>query len=303
MSHDPRAPRPTDDDEQEINLGRHWQAVVLRWWLVLALVVAGIVVGYLATLGGGRTYRAEAVVYLGQPLTPGGGAQVSSPSTQLALVDEIARAESTLRAAAAYAHTSVARLRGNVTTKAVSGITGAGKAGTAAPIAVVTVVDRAPLQAERATAYIAQAIVNRESGYVDTKIEQLNARLVYIGQQITRVQDTLALAEKGQQQVLAAKSLGTPEQALLLQNYNNLVVTGDGRLTSLEQDQFTLREFLKLAQDVEHANIETQPKAISIVARSRANSIIVGAIIGLLLGIVAALVWEPVMRRAGRKPA
>ena len=38
-----------------------------RWWLPVAGLVAGLIVGYVFTLGGNQVYEATATLYLGQP--------------------------------------------------------------------------------------------------------------------------------------------------------------------------------------------------------------------------------------------
>src|SRR5256885_16187084 len=70
----PRRPAmpPPDLADDEVDLGRYWASVAARWWLPLLGLVAGAIVGYLVAVGGGSTYRAQAVVSLGTP-PPGGG--------------------------------------------------------------------------------------------------------------------------------------------------------------------------------------------------------------------------------------
>src|SRR3954451_7033100 len=59
---------PDLDAETEVDLGRYGRSLLARWWLLLAGLVAGAVIGYLTTLGGTQFYRAQATVYMGQPL-------------------------------------------------------------------------------------------------------------------------------------------------------------------------------------------------------------------------------------------
>ncbi len=51
--------------EQEVDLGRYWHAIVERWWLPLVGLIAGALVGYLISLGGGQVWKASSNVYLG----------------------------------------------------------------------------------------------------------------------------------------------------------------------------------------------------------------------------------------------
>ena len=46
-------------------------ALLSRWWLLLLGLVVGAIIGYLSTLGGAQTFRAQAVTYMGQPLGSG----------------------------------------------------------------------------------------------------------------------------------------------------------------------------------------------------------------------------------------
>ena len=51
------------------------------------------------------------------------------------------------------------------------------------------------------------------------------------------------------------------------------------------------------AEEVERPQVLVPAAATKTTARSRRNSVVVAAFLGLVLGIIAALVWEPVMRR------
>src|SRR3954454_13847797 len=74
-------PQPDVDAEEELELGRYWSALAARWWLPVAGLIAGIVIGYLLSLGGHQVYQAKANVYLGQPLKPTGTGLIHRLST------------------------------------------------------------------------------------------------------------------------------------------------------------------------------------------------------------------------------
>jgi uncharacterized protein involved in exopolysaccharide biosynthesis len=61
-------PVPDVDAEEELELGRYWNALIVRWWLPVVGFVAGIAIGYLLSLGGHQVFQAKATIYLGQPL-------------------------------------------------------------------------------------------------------------------------------------------------------------------------------------------------------------------------------------------
>ena len=88
---------PELDGEQEVNLGRYGHALAARWWLPLAGLILGAVLGYLLSVGGKQTYSAQAVLYPGTPYSPSGGNQIQSPQTNPASIRAIVKSEATLR--------------------------------------------------------------------------------------------------------------------------------------------------------------------------------------------------------------
>jgi len=94
-------PRPASDVEveQEIDFARYWNAILARLWLPLIGVALGFVLGYLSTLGGHTVYKASAVVYLGQPLSPNGSVALQSLATNPSTTREIVNSVSALRQA------------------------------------------------------------------------------------------------------------------------------------------------------------------------------------------------------------
>src|SRR3954467_5303808 len=99
MSADPQRAEKDPAAEQEVDFGRYWRLIAARWWLPVIGLVAGLVVGYLVSLGtSSQTYKATALVYLGQPLAPDGAAPVSSAPTTLGLVSNLVASASTVKA-------------------------------------------------------------------------------------------------------------------------------------------------------------------------------------------------------------
>src|SRR3954469_7241206 len=61
-----------DLDEREVDLGRWRRAVVALWWIPVAGLVLGAILGVLFSFRGGTSYTASALISLGQPVSPGG---------------------------------------------------------------------------------------------------------------------------------------------------------------------------------------------------------------------------------------
>src|SRR3954470_9010113 len=60
------------DEEREVDLARWRRAVVALWWLPVAGLVVGAILGVLYSFRGGTNYKAAALISLGQPSSPGG---------------------------------------------------------------------------------------------------------------------------------------------------------------------------------------------------------------------------------------
>jgi hypothetical protein len=278
---------PELDAERDVDLHRHWDTITTHWWLPVAGLVAGIIVGYLISLGGAQVYRAKATVYLGQPLSQG-GVQVQSQATNPSTVRQLVTAESTIQAVAKKVGMRPGQLRGHISTQAVTGnISRLGQN----PLVAINVTGHERRKVARAANSLASTVVNSRAlaGYAKTKIQNLQ---LLVDQEKTALA-ALSRNLKAQQAALGkASGLSTAEQLIALGQLNGLL---QQQLTTTDQ-LTTNQQQLALARDVEAPQITTFAAATKTTARSRRNTAIVAALIGLLLGIVAALVYEPTLR-------
>ena len=291
------APPPDLDAEQEVDFGRYWRLIAQRWWLPVIGLVAGLVVGYLVSLGThSSTYKATALVYLGQPLAPDGAAPVSSAPTTLGLVSNLVASAATVREVADKSGLKPGRLSGHITTKPVLGITAA-KVGTPAPLLAITVTGSPPRKIADAANRLAAVAINSVSGYSNVKIAKLKEQIDFDDKSIARNNDRFAIAQREQQAILADKSLSPTEKLLLLANINTTLVTVEQRLGQLETDRLSAQQFLSLAQNVEKAGIRSPAVAVKTAGANSRTGAAVGGQIGLNIGILAALLWEPLVGR------
>jgi hypothetical protein len=277
---------PDLDAERDVDLHRHWDSITRHWWLPLGGLAAGIIVGYLISLGGAQVYKAKAVVYLGQPLSQS-GVQVQSQATNPSTVKEIVTAESTIREVARDAGLRPGQLRGRISTQAVAGnISRLGQN----PLVAILVTGHARRPVARAANDLARKVVFSDAlaGYSKTKI----ANLQLLVDQEKATLSTLNTNLKAQQAALKNSSgLSTSERLIALGQLNGLqaqLLTTTDQLTSNQQQ-------LALAKDVEAPEITTLAAATKTTARSRRNTVLVAGLIGLILGLLAALVYEPAM--------
>jgi hypothetical protein len=265
---------PDLDAEAEVDLGRYSRALLARWWLLLAGLVVGAVLGYLTTLGGTQFYRAQAVVYMGQPLG-GGQAPVQALNTNPSSAHAIVTAESSVRRVAARTGMSQSRIRSGTSVTAVQG--SLPKLGQT-PLIQVTVKGPERGKVGRAANALATILVKQLSSGSAAKIQ-------IFSQQVDSDKKSLEIVN----QALAAPGLSTTDKILL-----------QGRLQSLQSEQTLTTQLLLLAKNVEAPRIVTYAAAERTSARNHRNSTAVGALIGLILGGLAALLWDPVTRARRR---
>lgn len=276
-------------DEQEIDLARHWWLVVARWWLVAAAVAVGIVVGLLVSLGGGTVYQARATVYLGQPLSPSGSSQVQGLQTNPSTVNQVVKSRSVVASVAGRVGVPADRLRAGVSSKPVSGAVAR-----LGQTPLVEVVVRGPWRRQSADAanLLADAVVERVSGYADAKIAQFSVLLESVDVQIEQAEDAVARYRAALEDD-AAPALSATDRLVLV----GLLDGAEQRRGQLVQLRTQTQLSLTLANEVERGQVVTRASATKVDARSPRISIIVGAVIGLVAGVALALLWEPVLRR------
>jgi capsular polysaccharide biosynthesis protein len=282
-------PAPDLEAEEELELGRYWSALVARWWLPVVGLVAGAVIGYLLALGGHQVYQAKANVYLGQPLNPTGTGPINSLSTNPSTVKQVVLSPYWQHVAEQRAGLSNGSLRGHVSTQAVAGVAAAlGRVGQN-PLVNIVVTGKHPAQIARAADALAKIVVNQVSGrYVDTKIKNLKTNIAADKAELANINQRLGSLQKQ----IRGGGLSVTDR-LILGNLIGLAVQEERQVIS---DQTNNQSLLALAQNVERSQIISPAHATKTTARSRRNSVLVGAVIGLLLGIIAALLWEPATR-------
>src|SRR5919206_4979830 len=117
----PRGRRATIDDleEQDVDVGRYWSRITLRWWLPVGGLVAGALIGLLLAAGGHKVYKAEAIVYLGNPFTPNGTALVPALALQPNVVNTTVHSENVIEAASRRSGMSANAIRNGVSTRTI----------------------------------------------------------------------------------------------------------------------------------------------------------------------------------------
>lgn len=273
------------DAEREVDLARWRDALAARWWLPLLGLLAGAAIGYALALGGGTVYRAEATLYLGQPFSPGGGSPVQGLATNPTTVNEIVRSEAALKAASRASGIPVGKLRGKVSSQVVSA-SGIRRLPTQTPLMEIAVKGSAPVKTERAANALAQRVVARTSPYVDAKIRTYRRRIETQSRLLTSVERRI---EELSRFLEDSEGLTGLERLELISQLDN----NEARRGQIIDTIASAQQLLALAEEIELARVVEPASAVKTTARSKRTSVIVGALIGLLVGGIGALLWRP----------
>jgi uncharacterized protein involved in exopolysaccharide biosynthesis len=269
------------DAEREVDLARWRRALVALWWLPAAGLVVGAIVGVLVSFRGGTTYKATALISLGQPTSPG-GALVNSFGTNPRAVQQIVSSAAAQEQAAKRADMRPAALRGHVSVGQVGVVTGAGAA-RATPLISLSVTGTRPATTAAAANALAKIVVQQTTAsYVGVKIRTFQTTLSQVTHQIASVNKRLAIITHAES---AAKNLDPFQQLVIIGQEDN----AETRLGNLIAQQETLQQQLAFAQQVESAKVVEPARALKASAHSRNSSLIVGALIGLILGAIVAV--------------
>ena len=255
--------------EQEVDFGRYRRLLAARWWVPAAGLVIGAVIGYLVALGGSQVFKASASLYLGQPYTASGNVQLQSVQTNPSAVRVIAHAESVIAQTASKCKAKPVLFRGGISTQSVSGnISKNGQT----PLVTLTVQSRKRKVASCAANTIGGLVIDKLSAFANEKLRNFDNQIAVFDTDIATINDALKSA-----------SVSSTDK-LVLQT----------RLNTDQQNKLDISQLVVQATRVEKPSVLTGAHATRVTARSRRNSVVVAALIGLVLGAIVALVWDGV---------
>ncbi|HEY4346333.1 MAG TPA: Wzz/FepE/Etk N-terminal domain-containing protein [Gaiellaceae bacterium] len=269
--------------EREIDLRKWRDALVARWWIVGAGLAAGIVVGALYGLSGGSTFTASALIAPGQAFNPSGNTQVQTYLTSQSAINAIATSNTTLEEAANKAGIGVGQLRGHVSTSAIDQNTGTASSTTTRNAVLVQITVQLPKKKKAEDAANAIALIVKQT----TTSKYVKQSITIIANRITGFIKRQASLQKRLNSLTAA--LG--QQNLDLNEKLLLTIQADQAQATFNQTQdalLTAQQQQILSQQIETTQIIQAARGQKTTARSRRNSVVVGALIGILLGAIVA---------------
>jgi hypothetical protein len=288
------------EDEQEVDLSSAWQRLKVRWWLPVGGLLVGAVVGIALAVSGGSVWRAQTIVYLGQPFAPLGGGQIQSLATNPRTVGEIIRSEAAIKRASAVSGIPESQLRSSISTRE---LLAAGQLRGINPLMEIAVKGSGKRKVELAADVLAKRVTERVSVYVSEKVRLLEEQVTSTEQQLVEVAARIKSAQDQQAAILADRSIPLEQRLLVTANLNAVITTADARRAALQDSLSEADQLLNLAESVESSRVVEPAAASKTTARSSRTSLFIGALIGLLIGAIAALVVDPIAARRHRAAA
>jgi hypothetical protein len=262
--------------EQEVDFGRYIRLVAARWWLVVAGLILGAVIGYAVSLGGSQRYQATATLYLGQPYSASGNVQLQAAQTNPSTVRVLAHARIIIDAVAAQCKTKPGAISGGISTQTVSGnISKNGQT----PLVSVSVQTAKRRIAGCSANALARAVIAKTSAFANQKIANFRAQIVNNNKEIATIN-----------QALQSDALAVTDKLVL-----------QLRLATLEDTRLSTAQLLLHASQIERPNILVGAAAQRITARSRRNTAVVAAVIGAILGALVAILWDGIAASMQRR--
>ena len=268
-------PRFDPEAEQEVDFGRYGRELAARWWLVAAGLVVGALIGYGLSVGGNQQFKASVTLYLGQPYSASGNVQLQAAQTNPSTVRQIAHAETVVQAVARKCKAKPGDLRGGISTQSIAG--NIAKNGQT-PLVAISVQTKKRRLASCAANALGAAVIERVSAFANQKIANFSG-------QITADEKNIAQINQG----LESGSLSATDKLVI-----------QIRLAQAQTDKLQTSQLLLQAKQVEAPSILTGAAAQKVTARSRRNTVVVAALIGLILGALAALAWDGAAARLRR---
>ncbi|HEX3224503.1 MAG TPA: Wzz/FepE/Etk N-terminal domain-containing protein [Gaiellaceae bacterium] len=276
MSASPERQAFDPEAEQEIDFGRYVRLLAARWWLIVAGLILGAVIGYAVSLGGSQRYQATATLYLGQPYSASGNVQLQAAQTNPSTVRQIVHSTSIVDQVAVLCKAKAGTFKGGISTQTVSG--NIAKNGQT-PLVTVSVQTAKRKVATCAANALARLVIAKTSAFANQKIANFRREIV--------------VDEK--QEALINRSLQTGGQSTSDQLLLQL------RLATVQTDRLNVTQLLSQARQVESPSVLTAAAPNRITARSHRNTAVVAAIIGAIIGALAALLWDGIAAATQRR--
>jgi hypothetical protein len=290
---------------REVRVTDYARRVARRWYIVVACVVIAVGLVFLHKVSGSTNQAtATASVYLGQPLSAGGGPIPQTPQSNSGIAVTFVKSTPTLANAAKASGLTAKRLHGHVSVL-VSSASAGGTAGSASKATggspTISITVEGPWSRQRVQAAaesLANSLIGFENRYTDIKRRQLKARITAEQAEVKQLQAAVDRANAALQEV-DRSSLSSTEKVAASASWGQILATSTQQLgdvsTQLPNDQIALAG----VDAIESAQMISDAQGRQVSAVRRRSSFVVAAFIGFIVGVGLALLWDGLRARRG----
>jgi len=290
---------------REVRVTDYARRVARRWYIVVACVVIAVGLVFLHKVSGSTNQAtATASVYLGQPLSAGGGPIPQTPQSNSGIAVTFVKSTPTLADAAKASGLTAKRLHGHVSVL-VSSASAGGTAGSASKATggspTISITVEGPWSRQRVQAAaesLANSLIGFENRYTDIKRRQLKARITAEQAEVKQLQAAVDRANAALQEV-DRSSLSSTEKVAASASWGQILATSTQQLgdvsTQLPNDQIALAG----VDAIESAQMISDAQGRQVSAVRRRSSFVVAAFIGFIVGVGLALLWDELRARRG----
>jgi len=290
---------------REVRVTDYARRVARRWYIVVACVVIAVGLVFLHKVSGSTNQAtATASVYLGQPLSAGGGPIPQTPQSNSGIAVTFVKSTPTLADAAKASGLTAKRLHGHVSVL-VSSASAGGTAGSASKATggspTISITVEGPWSRQRVQAAaesLANSLIGFENRYTDIKRRQLKARITAEQAEVKQLQAAVDRANAALQEVDRSGPSST-EKVAASASWGQILATSTQQLgdvsTQLPNDQIALAG----VDAIESAQMISDAQGRQVSAVRRRSSFVVAACIGFIVGVGLALLWDELRARRG----
>jgi hypothetical protein len=294
------------DTRDEIDLAGYATRLAARWWIVALAVAASVGIAILqAQEDTRRTWEGRTLIYLGQPVTPTGQPASNAPAAQPLFAQQVVRAPAALQAAAEAAGLGPNAINGRVSIQGASGTVGTRNQ----PAPYVNVVVRGPWGAQQAAAAsqsLGEEIVKQAGAYQEDKRTRLDRVESSLQERIEGLQADREQARQNLADIADDRTLTPLERIALQAPIADLIQSSNTLEFQLSQQLLDAQAQLASIQFNEAPRVVQEARGSRVDVTSRQANLVVAVILGLVAGVILALlsfvVWPPGGRRR-RGPA
>lgn len=288
---------------REVRVSVYVDRVLRRWYVVLAAIVVAVLLVVLRGASPAHTTEGTATVYLGQPVTPGGGTTYANPPFgSLSSAQTVATSDAVLQAAASAAGVPVGSLHGHVAVHLAGGAAALGAKTTGGPVTAQVIAQGSWAHVRTArviAAVIAHAVQRSANTYQTVKATQYAQQIATEQQEVTALRQNMAAASS---EIARLGSNPSGNSAIALAVLLNQRSSDADLLGTTQNALAGDRVALASVRTVESAQIIGAPVGRTVTATTRRSSFVIAAFIGLIVGCLLALGWEAMRQPRAARP-